>query len=250
MEPIAHLDKKTYDVLTSLTEEVHLFCNDNLISIYLYGSAAGKGYVPERSNLNTLILLKKAENDALTGIARIYKKRATLRFVAPLVLTPDYIRSSTDVFPIEFLDIKENSILLTGKDLLKDIAIDLSCLRKQCEREIKGQLVRFRGSYLEVEGDQKGMERLVISAISSLIFPLKNILRLVNQKVPESNDAVIKECCKAMNVTDAPFLEALGMKKGERKVSLDGLYAVISGYMSAVEEISNKIDAMKAEGRL
>ena len=91
----------------------------------------------------------------------------------PLVLTPAYIRSSVDVFPIEFLDIKENSILLTGVDLLKEIAIDLSRLREQCEREIKGQLVRFRGSFLEVEGDRKGMEQLVIKAISSLIFPLK-----------------------------------------------------------------------------
>jgi len=165
MEPIAHLDKKTYDVLASLIDEVSLLCRDNVISVYLYGGAAGKGYVPERSNLNTLIVLKRIEIDALRGIARIYKKGAKAKVVAPLVLTPDYIRSSVDVFPIEFLDIKENSILLTGEDLLKEVAIDLSCLRDQCEREIKGQLVRFRGSFLEVEGDRKEMERLVIKAI-------------------------------------------------------------------------------------
>src|SRR4030067_1600586 len=152
MEPIAHLDKNTYDVLTSLIDDVSLLCKDNVISVYLYGGAAGKGYAPERSNLNTLIVLKKIEIDALTGFARIYKKGAKVRVVAPLVLTPAYIRSSVDVFPIEFLDIKENSILLTGEDLLNGVAREISCLRDQCEREIKGHLVRFRGSFLEVEG--------------------------------------------------------------------------------------------------
>lgn len=250
MKSIPHLDEKTYDVLTSLIDEVSLLCSDNMISVYLYGGAAGKGYDPERSNLNTLIVLKKIEIEALTGIARIYKKGAKVRVVAPLVLTPDYIRSSVDVFPIEFLDIKENSILLTGEDVLKEIAIDLSCLRDQCEREIKGQLVRFRGSFLEVEGDRKEMERLVIKAISSLIFPLKNILRVVNQNIPEGSDAVIRSCCKTMNVTDTPFLDAWAMKKEGRKVPLQGLYTLISGYMSAIEEISNKIDVMKAEGGL
>lgn len=250
MEPIAHLEKKIQDALQVLTGEISLLCKDNLLSIYLYGSAAGKGYIPEKSNLNTLILLKNIEMETLKGIARIYKKSSKFRIVAPLVLTPDYIRSSTDVFPIEFLDIKENSILLAGYDALKDIDIDLSQLREECEREIKGQLVRVRGAFLEVEGDRNGMERLVITAVSNLVFPLKNIMRLLKQAIPEGTDAVIKSCCKAMNVTDTQFLEAWTIKKGGHKASLEEIYAVISGYMNSLEEISKKIDEMKAEGRL
>ena len=71
MEPIAHLDKNTFDVLTTLIDDVSLLCKDNVIAIYLYGGAAGKGYDPGRSNLNTVIVLKKIEFNALTGIARI-----------------------------------------------------------------------------------------------------------------------------------------------------------------------------------
>ena len=59
MEPIAHLEKKTFDVLTSLIDDLSLLCRDNVISLYLYGGAARKGYAPERSNLNTLIVLKR-----------------------------------------------------------------------------------------------------------------------------------------------------------------------------------------------
>jgi len=249
MTPIAHLDEKMQNVLTGLIEESRILLGDNLLSIYLYGSAAGKGYAPERSNLNTLLLLNKMEFEALRGISGIYKKRVKMRIVAPLVLTPDYIRTSTDVFPIEFLDIKENSILLAGADILKEISIDLSCLREQCEREIKGQMVRFRGSFLEVDGDKKGMERLVATAISTLVYPLKNILRLMNQEIPEGGEATIRGCCKTLNVRDTQFLEAWGIKSGARKSSLESLYSLISGYMSAIEEISCKIDGMKTEGK-
>ena len=250
MQQLSHMDKKTTDALDNVVNGIKEVCKDNLLSIYLYGSAAGKSYIPERSNLNTLILLKKIEMETLKGIARIYKKSSRFRIIAPLVLTPDYIRSSTDVFPIEFLDIKEKSILLAGEEILKDISIDISQLREECEREIKGQMVRLRGAFLEVEGDGKGMEQMVAAAVSNLVFPLKNILRLMRQEMPEGTDAVIKSCCKAMNVTETPFLDAWTIKKGESKASIEDLYAVISGYMNSLEEISKKIDAMKAEGRL
>lgn len=247
---LTHMDRKTMDSLDSLVKDIKDMCKEDLISIYLYGSAAGKGYIPERSNLNTLILLKDIEIETLKGIARIYKKRVKDRIVAPLVLSPGYISSSTDVFPIEFLDLKEKSILMAGDDILRGIDIDLSQLREECEREIKGQLVRFRGAFLEVEGDKKGMERLVVSAVSNLVFPLKNILRLMKQEIPEGSDGAIKACCKTLGVNDTPFLEALAIKKRMRKTYIEDLYSIISGYMDSLEEISRKIDAMKAEGRL
>jgi len=53
-----------------------------------------------------------------------------------------------------------------------------------------------------------------------------------------------------MNVIDTPFLEAWTIKKVGHGVSLEDLYAVISGYMDSLEEISKKIDEMKSEGRL
>jgi hypothetical protein len=250
MKSLAHIDKNAQDNVNDLVKEISALCGENMTSMYLYGSAAGKGYDPERSNFNILILLKVVDMETLKGIARIYRKKGKSRIVAPLVLTQDYVKSSTDVFPIEFLEIKESSILLSGGDVLKDAAIDLSRLREQCEREIKGQLLRMRGTFLEVEGDQKGMEKLVVTSISNLIFPLKNILRLMEREVSDGNAAVIRDCCKALNVADSAFIEAWGIKKEERKVSLDGLYTVISGYMASLEEIAGKIDEMKLEGRL
>ena len=250
MQAISHIDKKTHDVLQGLAKEAAALCGENLVSFYLYGSAAGKGYIPGRSNLNTLILLKDINAEALKGLAQIYKKSREAGFVAPLILSPDYIKSSIDVFPIEFLDIKENSILLAGEDILKNISINLSHLREECEREIKGQLVRMRSSFIEVEGDKKRMEALIINAISNIIFPLKNILRLSGQEMPDENEAIIKACCKALNADDKPLLDAWTMKKEEKKASIEGLSTLISEYLNTINDVSKKIDLLKVGGRL
>lgn len=250
MQAVSHIDKKTQDTLQGLVKDAEAFCGENLLSFYLYGSAAGKGYVPGRSNLNTLILLKNVNTEALKGLSQIYKKRRERGFVAPLILTPDYIKSSIDVFPIEFLDIRDSSILLAGEDIIKNISINLSHLRDECEREIKGQLIRMRSSFIEVEGDKKRMEALVISAISNIIFPLKNILRLTGQEMPDGNDAIIKACCKTLNADDKPLLDGWTMKKEGKKMSAEVLSTLISEYLNTLNDISKKIDLLKIEGKL
>lgn len=250
MEPLSHLDKKTRVALEGLIQDLTFSFKDNIVSIYLYGSAAGKAYLSDRSNLNILILLKKTDIQSLRDISKLYKKRARFGVVAPLVLTLDYIKASTDVFPIEFLDIKESSLLLKGEDVLKDIRINISHLREQCEREIKGQLVRMRGTFLEVEGDQKGMERLAVTAVSHLIFSLKNILRLIGQNMPEDGEAAIRESSKALNVDCSSFIAAWKIKKGAGKAPVDEMYGILAGYMSALDDMACRIDAMKLEGRL
>ena len=86
MQAISHIDKKTEDALHALAKDITTFCADNMVSFYLYGSAAGKGYVPGRSNLNTLILLKDINPETLKGLAQIYKKGEMLDLLHRLSL--------------------------------------------------------------------------------------------------------------------------------------------------------------------
>ncbi|MBI3353882.1 MAG: hypothetical protein HY034_03200 [Nitrospirae bacterium] len=108
----------------------------------------------------------------------------------------------------------------------------------------------MRSSFIEVEGDKKRMEALVINAISNIIFPLKNILRLTVQEIPDGNEAIIMACCKTLNAADKPLLDAWAMKKGGREASIEKLSTLISDYLNSLNDISEKIDLLKVEGRL
>ncbi|MFN4218669.1 MAG: hypothetical protein ACK4HB_05250, partial [Candidatus Bipolaricaulia bacterium] len=59
------LDTKTEHIIEKFAHEIQTLYGDDLVSLVLYGSAAGADFVPDRSDLNFLVVLKKVTPDAL-----------------------------------------------------------------------------------------------------------------------------------------------------------------------------------------
>ena len=76
---------------------------DNLISVFVYGSAAGENYIPKNSDINSVFVFKDLKFQALKSSLKVISKGICKKIAAPLCLTKDYINSSLDVFQIEFL---------------------------------------------------------------------------------------------------------------------------------------------------
>jgi len=121
---------------------------EGLVSAILYGSAASGEYSSANSNVNLAVVLDDSGLANIARAARLVNKRK-FRLVKPVFFTEKYIASSTDVFPLEFLDMKENNIVLYGKDLLKDVRVDEKNLRFQCEQELKSKLINIKTAYLD-----------------------------------------------------------------------------------------------------
>src|SRR5262249_39499580 len=64
----------------------------------------------------------------------------------PLFVDPAYVRSSIDVFPVEFLDMKQRYRVLYGQDFLQELELKPERLRFQCEQELKGKMLRIAAS--------------------------------------------------------------------------------------------------------
>ena len=101
---------------------------DNLICVFIYGSATGKSYWHKISNINSGLILKRLDAPALTASLKIISQGLSHKIIAPLFLTKEYIQSSLDVFPIEFFEMKENvfpsseiSLANAFKDLVEKI---------------------------------------------------------------------------------------------------------------------------------
>src|SRR5437667_194921 len=72
------------------------------------------------------------------------------RISTPLFMTKEYVLHSTDVFPIEFTEIKERHRIIFGEDIFKDLDIPFKDMRLLCEQQIKGKLLHLRQAYLEI----------------------------------------------------------------------------------------------------
>ncbi|MDP3732602.1 MAG: hypothetical protein Q8R31_06270, partial [Candidatus Omnitrophota bacterium] len=148
---------------------------EELISIILYGSAVSGEFIEKHSNLNLLAVLENTNLENLKRAARLINK---FSIINSLFLTEDYIRRSTDVFPIEFLDIQENYSVLYGKDILKGVNIDIRNLRFQCEQELKAKLITLRQLYLKINRDKPALKDLLLRSITSILHISRNVLRL------------------------------------------------------------------------
>lgn len=186
--------------------------SDNIVSILLYGSAAGESYVPKRSDINLMVVFKGLGLSELDSSLKLVNAGIHKKITAPLFLSLEHIETSKDTFPIEFLEIKENHILLYGKDLFSSMQIDQSNLRLFCEREIKGKLIRLREAYLEIGLKKKGVEVLTKKSLNSLM-PIFRVLVKLKAKEPSRNkEKLIAELASLYNLDKDVFIAILKNK--------------------------------------
>ena len=80
------------------------------------------------------------------------------------------------MFPIEYLNFRNNHVLVFGKEILKDLEFSSEFLRLQCEREIKGKLLLLREAFLETSGKGRALKGLILQALPSLMAIFEALL--------------------------------------------------------------------------
>lgn len=213
----------------------------NLVSLVLYGSAASGEFVSKRSNLNMLAVLENADPQELKKASKLIKK---FRTINPLFLTEDYIASSTDVFPIEFLDMQENYFLLYGKDILKNININTSNLRFQCEQELKAKLINLRQAYLRTHGDKTGLGSILFKSFTSILHILRNVLRLKGKRVPYLKREIINEISQQFNIDKTIWEEILAAKNKQVKLGSKEIESLFVDFVRELEKIVEIVDKL------
>lgn len=235
-------------------EKVVPFCRelrelhgDNLVGICVYGSATGSDFVAKRSNINLLVVFTELRAQDLKKSLKLVNRGIKQGIVAPLFLTLDYIASSLDSFPIEFLEMKESHMLIHGEDPLGEISIEREDIRRQCERELKGKLTRLRQAYLEIGLKARGIEALLKESLSSLIPIFRNMLRLKGVLPPLGKEEVISSFASEFGVDRDVFLAVWRDKKGDERIGRERAEDFFGKYIGAIERLSAEVDKLSSE---
>lgn len=104
----------------------------------------------------------------------------------PFIFTKEELIDGMDVFPIEFLNIKQHHKILYGEDLLENIAISKENLRYQLEFEFRSKLIHLRRQYLLSRG--KDIENLILSAIPTLVPIIGGLIYLKDLRYSDTQD--------------------------------------------------------------
>ena len=98
--------------LRPFLDEILAAYRGKIHSIHITGTAVTDDFDEATSDANSVVVLEQMDLRFLKLLAPLGKKYGKQKVAAPLIMTPDYINSSLDVFPIEFLNIKLIFLLL------------------------------------------------------------------------------------------------------------------------------------------
>jgi len=230
--------KKTIENFVQKIKDLY---RDELVSIILYGSAASGEFVGRHSNLNILVILKNTDLDNLRRVSKVINK---FKMINPLFLTEGYIESSTDIFPIEFLDIKENYSLLYGKDVLKDIHIETRNLRFQCEQELKAKLINLRQLYLKLCRNKIALRNLLFKSFTSILHILRNVLRLKGKEPPYLKQDILRGLAAEFQIDLNAWEKILFAKNQGLKLSYKDTQDLFVNFVRELEKIVDSVDKL------
>ena len=206
------------------------------------GSVLTPDFQPGISDINSIVVVENVSLDFLDFIVRLGKKYSRYNIGAPMLMTPKYIKTSLDVFPIEFLNFSAIHHTISGPDILKDLKIDRDHLRLQCEREMKSKQFWLHQGYIEALDDRQLLGRRLSSSITSFIPLFRAILFLGGHEfflsAHETADAVEKKIGLKSDI----FNRMLAIKEGGR--DSDTFCDCFADYYQATRQLSDYVEAL------
>ncbi len=229
--------------LTQLVERLRAAHAENLVAVILYGSAAGSDYHGDFSDLNVLSVLNEITVGDLRQVEPVFAWWRKLGNPAPLLMSEQEVKTSTDCFPIEFHDMQEQRRVLFGKDVIADLAIDGSFYRAQVERELRAKLLRLRQQAAGALGDNKALAHLMLESVSTFCVLARHALLLAGVPVSWQKREVVAKLREVQ--LDGSALEQLLDVREKRKNTGDlSAGALFSDYLKQIEALVAFVDAL------
>ncbi|MFQ5463683.1 MAG: hypothetical protein ACE5E5_13790 [Phycisphaerae bacterium] len=159
----------------SLAQEL---AGSDLISLAVYGTSADDAVDAKRSAIGNVMVLRQVDLILLQKLASHGAKLGKALIRAPLIMTPEYIESSLDTFPLELIEIHQTRLTVFGEDCFAELTFKDADVRLQCERELKTMLIGLRQGLLAAAGRSKALRAIEAGAADALGRTLRGLLWL------------------------------------------------------------------------
>lgn len=235
------------DYLQELVDGLKSKSKDNLVSAIIYGGIARGHYRPRKSDINLLILFKSVSQSALDAVSEILHEGRIRFALAVMVMTPDEVQRSADVFPVKFLHIKNYHVVLTGEDLFSELVVSPKHVRLRLEQELRNISVRLRNRYINIHTDEVVSSKMIAQLVSSLAVQLRTLMELCQKPLPpeHTTSANIKAAAKAFCLDEEALLAATEIRlEHDPKITINEIFGRI---MSSVDKAVTIVDELEVK---
>ncbi len=233
-------------LLQKFVQETQDLYGEDLVAVFLYGSAAADEHVPGRSDINVAVILRRLTAALLRKASGSLRNWHRQGFATPLFLDPDTLHASLDAFPIEFLDMQERHRTLRGPDLLADLHVGRGNLRFQCEQELRGKLLKLCQSYVESAHTPTELERILAVAVPSIVVLARTLLRLGGEDPSGGTDTVLERTQARFGAFTTSLRRAYQLKRGGIRLAGSGLETLYQEVLEEVQGLVRVVDGLAA----
>ncbi|HZU23976.1 MAG TPA: hypothetical protein VFA04_00555 [Bryobacteraceae bacterium] len=214
--------------LAELTEKMRAALGDRLLSVILYGSGASEHDHHETfSDLNVMCVLSALDSRELADAEPVVRWWREIGHPSPLLLTENEVRTSTDVFAIEFHDMLERRQVLWGSDVIEGLTVDSSFYRAQVEHDLRAKQIRLRQKAAAVLTDREALLRLMLDSVSNFCVLARHAMLLAGLPASAAKHDVVSRL-PDIGVDPQPFdtlLQVRERKLGPRGIDAPELFA-------------------------
>jgi predicted nucleotidyltransferase len=211
---------------------------EDLLMAALYGSAATGTYSKEYSDINMLFIVKHLDPSQLEQAGKAGRKVFNTYRVTPLILSRKELEDSEDVFPVEYLEIRDTMKLLYGENLFDQLNVGRQNIRHQVETMVRGSLNALRQISLLFSGDRKGLRKELALWAGRQPPLFKALLRLSDEQ-PEDQD-MVERVEKLLGFSSLGLSEIPKLREEEElSVPIEQLVLKLLSDMSTIAEAVN-----------
>ncbi len=218
---------------------------DDFLSAYITGGAMNPGFDPGKRHVNVLVIAKDLSLSKLDGIAASVPGSHKPPHIDPLFLTMQQVQRSLDVFPIEWLDLKERHWRLEGVDLFDSLEVPQTYLRLQIEQELRGKHLRLVQEYLTGAAHPERLHAALARLASGFHTLFRSLIRLRGEPPPASLERVIARVAEIYDLDANGLTGAHRLRALRRHPGADETRAAYRAFLTQVERLTSAVDALR-----
>jgi predicted nucleotidyltransferase len=235
------------DELKELVDKLERAFHDRLVSVILYGSAAGEDHHAKFSDLNVLCVLKEITPRELSESEPILRWWRDQHHPSPTLMSEEEVHNSADCFPIEFRDMKDRRKVLYGLDVIAEVQVDGKFYRAQIEHELRSKLFRLRQQGARVLSDPVALLKLCLDSVSTFCVLGRHALVAAGVDAKTERRAVVHQLSNTLKMDVTPFETMLDVREDKAGHDVGDPGELFAKYLECIRRMVEFVDRLEAK---
>ncbi len=223
-DPFALLPQGFQAAFREFVQQLATFAGDDLLSVAAFGGWLAHDPFYQGTPARSVVMLRRLDVRWLARLAAEGPRHGRRGLHPPLIMTPEQMAASCDVFPLELLEIQYAHVVLRGAEPFADLYLKPPDVRLQCEREVRSQLIHLQQGLLAAGRRHRHLAELCRAEAERAVRVLRGALYLTGRPLPK---LAVELAADAAACAGLPLRQLGGVLAGQRVLDLaafEGFY--------------------------